>query len=112
MVPAVNDEARVSTCEARLAQIGVALRLYAEEYQEYPRGLADLYTGRYMEQESILRCDRQAQTYFYRKLPLAAGRDEVLAACCDPVTAAGSRPHRHHTLSVQLLVHGGVRRAR
>ena len=31
MIPAVNDQARISTCESRLQQIGVALRLYAED---------------------------------------------------------------------------------
>ena len=112
MIPALNDQARIGTCESRLQQIGIALRMYAEDYHRYPAALSALYDGRYVEQLSLLRCDKAAAEYFYRPLPLTAAREEVLAGCVPPGTATGQRPHRHRTASVQLLVNGEARLAR
>jgi len=48
MIPGANDQARIGTCESRLQQIGVALRLYAEDFNAYPASLEALYDGRYL----------------------------------------------------------------
>ena len=112
MVPAVNDQARINTCESRLQQLGIALRLYAEDYHAYPASLQALYDGRYIEQRSLLRCDKTEQGYFYRPPSLTADRRQVIAACCDPATPRGQRPHRHHTVFVQLHVNGETSLAR
>ena len=112
MIPAINDQARIGTCESRLQQLGVALRLYAEDYHQLPRSLGDLYTGRYIEQQSLLRCDKMGSEYVYTPVPLTAQRDQVIAACCDPATPSGQRPHRHGTVFVQLHLHGGASLAR
>jgi prepilin-type N-terminal cleavage/methylation domain-containing protein len=110
MIPAVNDQARIGTCESRLQQIGIALRLYAEDYHAYPKSLRALYAGRYVEQQSLLRCDKAGKEYYYRPAALNAARETVLAACTDPTTPSGSRPHSHHTLTVALHAHGGTSR--
>jgi prepilin-type N-terminal cleavage/methylation domain-containing protein len=112
MIPAVNDQARIGTCESRLQQIGIALRLYAEDYHAYPQSLQSLYDGRYLEQQSLLRCDKAAREYYYRPAPLNAARETVIAACTDPNTPDGSRPHSHRSLMVTLHAHGGTRRLR
>lgn len=108
MIPGVNDQARIVTCESRLAQLGVALRLYTEDYQTMPPSLAALYEGRYIDQKSLLRCGKTGSDYFYRPQPLTADRDTLLAACCDPATPAGKRPHRYRTVFVRLHRHGGT----
>ncbi|MFN3648274.1 MAG: type II secretion system protein [Armatimonadota bacterium] len=108
MIPGVNDQARIATCESRLQQIGVALRLYAEDHHRYPARLAELYDGRYLEQRSLLRCDKAETEYFYRPPSLTAEREQVVAACVDPATPPGRRPHRHGTTLVRLHVHGGA----
>jgi prepilin-type N-terminal cleavage/methylation domain-containing protein len=106
MIPAVNDQARIGTCESRQQQVGVALRLYAEDHHAYPRRLEELYTGHYLDQQSLLRCDKTGHEYFYRPASLAAKPEEVLLACVDPATATGKRPHRHGTVSVVLHANG------
>lgn len=106
MIPAVNDQARIGTCESRQQQVGVALRLYAEDHHAYPKSLDELYTGHYLEQRSLLRCDKTGREYFYRPASLAAKPEEVLLACVDPTTASGKRPHRHGTVTVALHANG------
>jgi prepilin-type N-terminal cleavage/methylation domain-containing protein len=112
MIPAVNDQARIHTCESRLQQLGIALRLYAEDYRAYPASLEALYAGRYVEQRALLRCEKAEREYYYRPAALTADREQVLAACCDPATPSGQRPHRHRTVFVRLHVHGGATLAR
>src|SRR4051812_18353556 len=64
MIPAVNDQARIGTCESRLQQIGIAIRLYAEDHHRMPATLDALYAGHYLEQKSLLRCDKTGKEYF------------------------------------------------
>ena len=112
MIPGLNDQARIATCESRLEQLGIALRLYAEDHQRLPRRLDDLYAGRYIESRRILRCDKAETEYYYRPLPLNAPRGQVLLACCAPATPSGKRPHRYGTMAVQLPVGGPAALAR
>jgi hypothetical protein len=86
--------------------VGVALRLYAEDHHAYPKTLDELYAGHYLEQRSLLRCDKTGQEYFYRRATLAAKPDELLLSCVDPSTTSGKRPHRHGTVSVVLHASG------
>ena len=112
MVPALNDQARIATCESRQEQLGVALRLYAEDHRRLPARLQELYDGRYIESRGVLLCDKAEAEYYYRPLPLNAPRGQVLLACCDPATPTGKRPHRHGTVSVQLPLGGAAAPAR
>ena len=106
MVPAVNDQARIGTCETRLQQVGVALRLYAEDHRAYPKTLRELYDGRYLEQESLLRCGKTGEPYYYRPAALTAKPESLVACCVDPGRKTGARPHRHGTVSVALHANG------
>lgn len=106
MIPAVNDQARIGTCESRQQQVGVALRLYAEDHHAYPKTLEALVAGHYLEQQSLLRCDKTGREYFYRPASLVAKPDEVVLACVDPAVATGQRPHRHGTVTVALHANG------
>jgi prepilin-type N-terminal cleavage/methylation domain-containing protein len=105
MIAAVNDRSRISECDAHLQQIGVALRMYAEDHGRYPDRLQALYDERYLDQRELLRCARGEREYFYHPPGPAAGRDEVVVACTDPA-APGERPHRHGTVSVVLQLNG------
>jgi prepilin-type N-terminal cleavage/methylation domain-containing protein len=108
MIPAVNDQARVATCQSRQEQVGVALRLYAEDHHRFPVRLQELVDGRYLDHPGLLRCDKTGAEFYYRPLPLNAAPASVLLACCDPATEPGKKPHRHGTGSVQLPLHGAA----
>ena len=108
MVPGVNDQARVETCESRLQQVGIALRQYAEDYHAYPRSLEALYQSGYVEQEAVLHCSKTGEGFFYRPTSLTAPREAIVAACADPSGPAGARPHRHGTMAVELQVNGST----
>ena len=66
------------------------------------------YDGRYLEQQSLLKCDRAEAGYYYRPPALNADPNQIIAACCDPSTPAGRRPHRHGTVCVLLHANGSV----
>jgi prepilin-type N-terminal cleavage/methylation domain-containing protein len=106
MIPLANDQARISACEARLQQIGVAVRLYAEDYRAAPASLQALYEGRYIEQRGVLRCEKANAEYHYTPPAPTADRHAVIAGCVDPATPSGSRPHRGGSLLV-ILHHDG-----
>lgn len=106
MIPGVNDQARIGTCESRLQQVGVALRLYAEDHRKYPQTLDELIAGRYLDQKSLLRCDKTGRQYYYRPPSLTAEPSVVVAGCVDPSTRTGGRPHRHGTVAVNLHANG------
>lgn len=108
MVPALNDQARIGTCESHLQQLGVAIRLYAEDHHRMPASLRALYDGRYVEQEGVLRCEKTGHEYVYHPAPLSADRNRVILSCVEPGAPSGRRPHRHGTVSVELHVNGGA----
>lgn len=109
MATAVNDRARIGECEAHLQQVGVALRMYAEDHGKYPATLQALYDGRYLDQRDLLRCSRAERDYFYRPPAPGDARDAILAACVPPGTPAGARPHHHGAAALLLQADGKVR---
>ena len=108
MIPALNDQARVATCQSRQEQLKVGLRLYAEDHRRFPARLQELVDGRYLENPGLLRCDKTGADYYYRPVPLSAPGQSVLLACCDPRTDAGNRPHRNGAALVQTTLHGSA----
>jgi prepilin-type N-terminal cleavage/methylation domain-containing protein len=108
-IAAVNDRSRISECETHLQQVGVALRMYAEDHGRYPAALQALYDERYLDQKELLRCSRAEREYFYRVPGPGAGREDVVVSCVDPGAAAGSRPHRHGSVTVVLQLNGRTR---
>jgi prepilin-type N-terminal cleavage/methylation domain-containing protein len=109
MAAAVNDRSRITECDAHLQQIGVALSMYFEDHGRYPASLQALYDERYLDQKELLRCSRGEHDYFYRPPGPNAGREDVVAACVDPATSAGARPHRHGSVDVVLQLNGKTR---
>jgi prepilin-type N-terminal cleavage/methylation domain-containing protein len=109
MATAVNDRARIGECEAHLQQVGVALRMYAEDHGRYPANLAALYDGRYLDQRDLLRCNRAEHDFFYQPPVAGSARDAVIAGCVAPTTPAGARPHHHGAAAVLLQADGKVR---
>src|SRR5262249_30930850 len=105
----VNDRARTGECDAHLQQIGVALRLYAEDHGRYPAALQEVSEGRYIDPQGILRCSRGEHAYYYRPPGPNAGREDVIVACVDPATPAGKRPHGNGLVAVVLQLNGKTR---
>ena len=108
MVSGLNDQSRITTCQARLTEIGVAIRLYFEDHRRMPASLRELLAAGYLEQSETLRCCRTGSEFWYRALPAEGAPADLSAACVAPDTPPGSRPHRHHELLVELHRHGGV----
>jgi prepilin-type N-terminal cleavage/methylation domain-containing protein len=75
MIPAVNDQARIGTCEARLQQLGVALRPYVEDYHAYPANLRALYDGR-VRRAGVPPAVRQSGARVLLFVPTANGGPE------------------------------------
>ena len=109
LVGGINDRSRISECDAHLQQIGVGLRMYAEDHGHYPPTLQALYDEKYLDQKDLLFCTRDQKPYFYRPPGANAGREDVIVACVDPATPAGRRPHRHGSLEVVLQLNGKTR---
>src|SRR4051812_5970420 len=109
LAAAVNDRSRISECDAHLQQIGVALRMYAEDHGRYPATLQALYDEKYLDQKELLVCSHGEHQYFYRLPGPNAGREDVVVACVDPAPPAGSRPHRHGSVAVVLQLNGKTR---
>jgi prepilin-type N-terminal cleavage/methylation domain-containing protein len=106
MLPALNDQARIATCESRVEQLGLAIRLYAEDHRRMPARLSELWDERYIENPDLVRCDKTGREFYYRPQPLISKGNPVILACCDPATLSGKRPHRHGTTFVRLPRHG------
>jgi prepilin-type N-terminal cleavage/methylation domain-containing protein len=109
LAAAINDRSRISECEAHQQQIGVALRMYAEDHGRYPATLQALYDERYLDQKDLLVCSHSDEQYFYRPPGAGAGREDVVVACVDPAVPNGRRPHRHGSVDVVLQLNGKTR---
>ncbi len=106
LLPALQDESRVGTCKARLAQVGIALRLYVEDHRSYPRTLEELLERRYLDSTEVVRCCKTGALFTYRRPSLTTLPESIVAECCPPETPAGKRPHRYRNGSVRLRLNG------
>ncbi|MBU0607993.1 MAG: type II secretion system GspH family protein [Armatimonadetes bacterium] len=104
----VTDRARVTECRANLSHIALALRSYYADYGAYPPQLPALLPGGYIADPDLLRCTHTGGWYHYAR-PTGTGLGDVLAACVDPATPVGQRPHGQHTSLVVLERGGRVR---
>ena len=112
MMPAViatNARARTITCESRLQEIGLALRMYVEDYGAYPADLQRLCAGRYVDDPEALRCVKTGHVFLYRPPGADGPPSSVLAACADPHTPPGRRPHDAGSSLAVLLLNGKTR---
>lgn len=96
LMPAVSsslDRARVTECRSNLTQLALALRMYYNDYGAYPRELSALTAVGLVSDDTLLRCPKTGATYYYLPPPPRAPLDSALAACVDPRTPPGQRPH-------------------
>lgn len=101
----ITDRSRVVECRANLSHIALALRMYHADYGQYPPQLESLLPGQYITDPDLLRCTHTGALYFYAR-PAGLNQQDTLAACVDPATPVGQRPHGQHT-SLVLLERGG-----
>ena len=106
-----NDRARITECKARLTTIGLALKMRLDDKGAYPSGIRQLYEERYITNEDVLCCTKTGVEFYFSK-PLGGDPKAVVCACCDPVTAAGERPHGFRESLISLEAGGGLREVR
>ncbi len=99
---AMNGRARTITCESHLQEIGLALRMYVEDYGTYPTDLNRLLAGRYVEDPEALRCVKSGSAFVYHRPGPKTPPGAVLAACAEP-TSRAPWPHEGGTSVVALL---------
>jgi type II secretion system protein G len=96
LLPAISsslDRARVTECRSNLTHVALALRMYYTDHGAYPRTLDALALTGLVTDDTLLRCTRTGAYYYYVPPPPGAPLDSTLAACTDPTTPAGQRPH-------------------
>ena len=105
-IPAALDRSRVNTCRSNLTHISIALRMYYDDQGGYPPNLAALQKSGFITDETLLRCTKTGAPYYY-KVPQPGGPiDSTVAACVDPKTPPGQRPHSFRN-SLVILQRGG-----
>lgn len=110
MIPTANDRSNIAVCESNLRQIGLAMRMYMEDYGAMPADLNGLYTARYIDDPAVLVCSKTGNRYRYQKASLDADRSTVIASCVPlPQTLRGKRPHSFNTGVLTLTLGGTVR---
>lgn len=97
-----TDRARVTECRAHMTAIGIALDQYRRDRGANPSSLNALFAQGYVTDDSLLCCTKTGTPYYYN--PRASGNSTTIAACVDPATPDGRRPHslRHSLLALQV----------
>lgn len=107
-ISTANDRSNLARCQTNLQRIGLACRMYLDDYGVYPPSLEALYEARYVNDESVLMCSKTGQRYYYHPAPAEADRDTLLASCVPVDTPSGQRPHTFGEALVGLYVGGKV----
>ena len=110
-ISSVTDRSRVTECRANLSHIALALRAYHADYGQYPPQLDSLLPGQYVADPDLLRCTHTGALYYYAR-PNGVNATDTLAACVDPATPSGQRPHGQRTSLVVLERGGRIRELR
>ena len=111
-IVAANDRANTATCEARLAQIDLALRQHVEDHGRMPDTLDELVQARYLLDSDALRCSKTLREFHYRAMAPDGEGDQIVASCVSPQTPRGDRPHGQGDAYVLLLLKGKTSVAR
>ncbi|HEY3397627.1 MAG TPA: prepilin-type N-terminal cleavage/methylation domain-containing protein [Armatimonadota bacterium] len=96
LMPALSsslDRARVTECRSNLTHLAMALRMYYGDNAAYPATVEALGAAGLVSDDALLRCPRTGEYYYYVPPPPGAPLDSTLAACADPATPPGQRPH-------------------
>jgi prepilin-type N-terminal cleavage/methylation domain-containing protein len=106
LMPVLNsslDRSRVMECRTNLTELMMALRMYYADQGGYPPTLAPVTAGKFLTDDATLRCTKTGQPFYYAPPAPGGDLDAVVAACCDPKTPDGQRPHgfRHSFLELQ-----------
>jgi len=101
-----SDKARITQCRSNLQQIQLALTMHREDRGALPTDLMDLYRRGYITDDTVLRCTKTGQPYYYRAT--ATGPAGIRCACCDPSTPATKRPHGYRERYVVLHEGGKI----
>jgi prepilin-type N-terminal cleavage/methylation domain-containing protein len=109
MMPALSsatDRSRVTECRAHLSQVGMALQMYATDWGASPASLDRLSAGGYVTNDDWLRCTKTGAYYYFVPPVKGSGPSALLAACVDPATPLGQRPHGFRN-TIVTLTRGG-----
>ncbi len=111
VLPAVslgNDKANRAHCRANLERIGLALKLFVEDYGRFPPSLRTLVEKGYLDDPSTLVCPKTGRPYVYHQ-PKGLGNPEEIVASCVPLdTPKGRRPHGFGEVVIVLRANGRV----
>ena len=105
---AALDRARVSECRAHLTCIALALNTYRQQKGAYPPDLQALIDARLITDPAVVMCPKTGARYYYRQPPAGAGPDVVVAACVEPSTPVGLRPHARRASYLVLKAGGQI----
>ena len=105
-IPAALDRSRVNTCRSNLTHIGIALRMYYNDQGGYPPELAALHETGFITDDTLLMCTKTGAPYHYEVPQPGEPVDSTVAACVDPQTPQGERPHSFRN-SLVILQRGG-----
>lgn len=104
-----NDRGNLATCESHLQQIGLAWRMYVQDYGVAPKSLGALSRDRYVDDEAILRCSKTGAPYAFRAVAADAPPSTILSGCVFlEQVPPGKRPHCFGQGAVLLNVGGTV----
>jgi prepilin-type N-terminal cleavage/methylation domain-containing protein len=111
LMPAISsslDRSRVTECRSNLTHLGLALRMYYTDYGAYPGELGALTRTGLVSDDALLRCTKTGAYYFYSPPPPRASLEDTLAACVDPATPPGRRPHAYRNSLLILRKSGRI----
>ncbi len=109
LMPAISsslDRSRVTECRSHLTHLAIALRMYYNDQGAYPPTLSALLETGFITDDSLLRCTKTGAEYYYRPPSTKDSVATTVAACVDPATAQGQRPHSFRN-SLLVLQKGG-----
>ena len=106
LMPAISsslDRSRVTECRSHLTHLAIALRMYYNDQGGYPPTLSALLQTGFITDDSLMRCTKTGAEYYYHSPTTDDLVEASVAACVDPATPEGQRPHsfRNSLLTLQ-----------
>jgi prepilin-type N-terminal cleavage/methylation domain-containing protein len=109
MLSSSASKTREFACESNLKQVAVGVSAYVTDNGGFPPTLSAL--DPILRDKSLLACTATGLPYWYNRPAANAKPDIVIAACVDPSTPIGRRPHRFRECTLELTARGAVKRA-
>lgn len=109
LMPAVSsslNRSRVTQCRSNLTHLAIALRMYHNDQGAYPPALGALVETDFITDVELTRCTKTGADYYYRPPTRRASSATTIAACVNPDTPRGKRPHSFRN-SLLILQKGG-----